>query len=172
MSTYLRLRAVPPSALRNSETWLKRQFHDDARTAPYRPGRHGEEVLDERYADQERLYTGALPCRAEDRRQAHVVLGGRPVLCSGRRTPQLLVLTAAQVRNVAGFLSVADFDALWVFARNDLLSHYGGMAAENETRDAFAAAHQRLRAFYTQAAEHGDAVVKRLPLNQAAHLLC
>ncbi len=72
------------------------------------------------------------------------------------------MLTAAQARRVAGFLSAADFDALWGFARDELLPRYGGVTAEPETWGAFAAAHQELRAFYAHAAESGDAVVKRL----------
>ncbi|MEU9988818.1 DUF1877 family protein [Streptomyces sp. NPDC048045] len=167
MSAYLRLRAVPPPALRNSATWWERQFEDGleavrCRGGRYRGGRPREEVLDERYPDQERIYAGAVPRGAEGRPQAHVVLGGRPVFRTGRHRPQLLVLTAAQARRVAGFLAAADFDALWVFARDELLPRYGGVDAEPETWGAFAAAHQELRAFYAQAAEYGDAVVKWL----------
>ncbi|MGW7523346.1 DUF1877 domain-containing protein [Streptomyces sp. NPDC054783] len=148
MSAYLRLRAVPPPALRNSSTWLERLFDDDSETV-----RH--------YRDQERIYTGAcLQPLARDRPQTHVVLGGRPVFRADRRKPPLLVLTAAQARRVSGFLAAADFDALWGLARDALLPHYGGVTAEPETWGAFAVAHQELKAFYTQTAECGDAVVK------------
>jgi hypothetical protein len=163
MSAYLRLRAVPPPALRNSATWLERQFEEDGGAIPHQGGRHREEVLDERYLDQERLYAGAHPRRPEDRPHTQVVLGGRPVFRRDRHQPRLLVLTAAQARRVAGFLSAADFGTLWDVAREDLLPRYGGAAAEPETWAAFAAAHQELRAFYAQTAACGDAVVKRLP---------
>ncbi|MGW3361118.1 DUF1877 family protein [Streptomyces bungoensis] len=151
MSAYLRLRAVPPPALRNSAKWLERCFEGDAKTV-------------RRYRDQERIYAGAPPhppvrCRPG----AQVVLGGRPVFRADRHKPPLLVLTAAQTRQVAGFLVTADFDALWDFARDALLPRYGGTAAESETWGAFAAAHQELRAFYARTAEHGGAVVKWLP---------
>ncbi|MFI1761517.1 DUF1877 domain-containing protein [Streptomyces sp. NPDC020800] len=170
MSAYLRMRAVPPPALRNSVTWLERQFEDDVEVVRYRSGRHREEALDERCLDQERIYAGALlhgaqdrpRDRLQDRPQDQVVLGGRPVFRPGRHEPRLLVLTAAQARRVAGFLGEADFDALWGFARDELLPRYGGAAAEPETWAAFAAAHRELRAFYAQAAECGEAVVKRL----------
>ncbi|MEU5532089.1 DUF1877 family protein [Streptomyces sp. NPDC020362] len=162
MTAYLRMRAVPPPALRNSVTWLERQFEGGVEAVRHPGGRHREEALDERYLDQERIYAGAPPHSAQDRPQAQVVLGGRPVFRPGRHEPQLLVLTAAQARRVAGFLSAADFDALWGFARDELLPRYGGVTAEPETWGAFAAAHQELRAFYAHAAESGDAVVKRL----------
>ncbi|MGW3208948.1 DUF1877 family protein [Streptomyces sp. NPDC001135] len=163
MSAYLRLRAVPPPALRNSTTWLERQFEEGLEAVRHPGDRHRGELLDERYLDQERIYAGALPHRSEDRPQAQVVLGGRPVFRPDRHEPRLLVLTAAQARRVAGFLSTADFDTLWVFAREALLPRYGGATAEPETRAAFAATHNGLRAFYTQTAQYGDAVVKRLP---------
>jgi hypothetical protein len=92
-----------------------------------------------------------------------VVLGGRPVFRPDRHKPPFLVLTAAQVRRVAGFLATADFDALWDVARDELVPRYGGVTAEPETWGAFAAAHQELKAFYAQTAEYGDAVVKWLP---------
>ncbi|MER5471054.1 DUF1877 family protein [Streptomyces sp. NPDC002685] len=163
MSTYLRLRAVPPPALRNSTTWLERLFEDDSETVWHRVVRHREEALDKRYLDQQRIYAAAPPRRAEDRPQAQVVLGGRPVFRADRHKPPFLVLTAAQARGVARFLAMADFDALWDFARAQLLPHYGGETAEPETWHAFATAHQELRAFYAQTAECGDAVVKWLP---------
>jgi len=165
MSTYLRLRAVPPPALRNSATWLERLFEDDSETVRHRVGRHPEEALDKRYPDQERIYAGAPPQGAEDRPRSRtqVVLGGRPLFRTDRRKPPFLVLTAAQARRVARFLALADFDALWDFARDELLPRYGGVAAEPETWHAFAAAHQELRAFYAHTADHGDAVVKWLP---------
>ncbi|WP_405880841.1 YfbM family protein [Streptomyces sp. NBC_01136] len=163
MSTYLRLRAVPPPALRNSATWLERLFEDDSETVRHGVGRHREEVLGKRYLDQERIYVGAPPHRAEDRPQTQVVLGGRPVFRPDRHKPPFLVLTAAQARRVARFLTMADFDALWVFARDELVPRYGGATAEPRTWGAFAAAHQELRAFYAQTAECGDAVVKWLP---------
>ncbi|MDF3300826.1 DUF1877 family protein [Streptomyces tropicalis] len=148
MSAYLRLRAVPPSALRNSATWLERLFEDGAETVP-------------RCRDQERIYAGAPsrpPVRSRPRGQA--VLGGLPVFRADRRKAPLLVLTAAQARQVAGFLAAADFEALWDAARDDLLPRYGGAVAELETWGAFAAAHQELRAFYAQTADCGEAVVK------------
>jgi hypothetical protein len=163
MSAYLRLRAVPPPALRNSATWLERLFEDDPETVRHRVGRHREEVLDKRCLDQQRLYAGAPPHRAEDRTRTHVVLGGRPVFRADRHKPPFLVLTAAQARAVAAFLATADFHALWDFARDELLPRYGGVTAEPETCHAFAAVHQELREFYAQTAECGDAVVKRLP---------
>ncbi|WP_230195886.1 DUF1877 family protein [Streptomyces coriariae] len=163
MSTYLRLRAVPPPALRNSTTWLERLFEDDSETVRQRVGQHREESLDKRYLDQQRIYAAAPPHRVEDGPQAQVVLGGRPVFRADRHKPPFLVLTSAQARQVAGFLAMADFDVLWDFARAELLPHYGGVTAEPETWQAFAAAHQELRAFYAQTAECGDAVVKWLP---------
>lgn len=163
MSTHLRLRAVPAPALRNSATWLERLFEDDSETVRHRVARHRERVLDRRYPDQERIYAGAAPHGAADRPQTQVVLGGRPVFRADPRKPPFMVLTAAQARRVARFLTMADFDALWLFARDELLPRYGGVTAEPETWHAFAAAHQELRAFYAQTAEHGDAVVKWLP---------
>ncbi|MFD7478973.1 DUF1877 family protein [Streptomyces sp. NPDC059837] len=163
MSTYLRLRAVPPPALRNSTTWFERLFEDDSESVRHRVVRHREEALDEHYLDQERIYAGAAPHRGEDRPRTQVVLGGRPVFRADRHKPPFLVLTAAQTRQVAGFLTMADFDALWDFARAELLPRYGGATAEPETWHVFAAAHQELRAFYARTAECGDAVVKWLP---------
>lgn len=162
MSTYLRLRSVPPPALRNSATWLERLFDDDSETVRRRVARHREEALDKRCLDQERIYAGPRPQRTEDRPRTQVVLGGRPVPRPDPHKPPLLVLTAAQARRVAGFLTAADFDALWAFARESLLPRYGGVSTESETWRAFAAGHRELTAFYTQTAESGDAVVKWL----------
>lgn len=160
MSTYLRLRAVPAPALRNSPAWLERLFASDAESLQRRAGRCPEEVLDVCCPNQERIYTGAPPDAPESRPQAQVVLGGRPVLRTDRREPPLLVLTAAQTRRVAGFLERSDFDALWDLARDRLLPGYGGMTAEPETSRAFAMTHQKLRTFYAHAAQCGEAVVK------------
>ncbi|MFJ8033053.1 DUF1877 family protein [Streptomyces sp. NPDC096032] len=163
MSAYLRLRAVPPPALRNSATWLERLFETDAGTVRHRAGRPRGETPGRRYLDQERIYAGAPPYRAENRPQTQVVLGGRPVFRPGRHRSPLRVLTAAQARRVAEFLTTADFDALWDFARGELLPRYGGVSAESETWGAFASAHRELRAFYIRTADSGDAVVKWIP---------
>ncbi len=180
MSTYLRLRAVPAPALRNSPAWLERLFASDADTARGPAGRCREEVpdqrcpdeyrldecrrdecsLDERCLDQEHIYTGAGPAGPGDRPQAQVVLGGRPVFRTDRRKPPLLVLTAAQARRVAGFLEHADFEALWDFALGGLPPRCGGMTPKPGTPRALALAHRELRAFYAHTAECGDAVVK------------
>jgi len=160
MSAYLRLRAVPAPALRNSPAWLERLFASDPETLRHGVGGNCDEVLDKRCLDQEQLYVGALPRGPGNRPQTQVVLGGRPVFRIDRHKPPLLVLTAAQARRVAGFLAVADFDVLWDTAREALLPRYGGVTAEPETWCAFAAAHQELRAFYTHTADRGDAVVK------------
>jgi hypothetical protein len=156
MSAYLRLRAVPAPALRNSPIWLERLFASDSETVLHRASRHCEGLLDRRCLDQESIYAGALP------HGPNVVLGGRPVLHADRHRPPLLVLTAAQTRRVAGFLTAADFDALWDTARDTLLPRYGGESAEPETRRVCAEAHRELTAFYMHTAEHGDAVVKWL----------
>ncbi|WP_330339349.1 DUF1877 family protein [Streptomyces sp. NBC_00557] len=148
MSAYLRLRAVPPPALRNSATWLERLFEGDAETVRC-------------CRDQERVYTGASPRPpVRSRPRTQVVLGGWPVVRADRRKTPLLVLTAAQARQVSGFLETADFEVLWDAARDELLPHYGGVLAEPETWRAFAAAHEELKAFYGHTAGCGDAVVK------------
>jgi hypothetical protein len=164
MSTYFRLRAVPPPALRNSAAWLERLFEGDRDNARHLFVQHHDEVLDSCHLDQDLLYAaGASPHHADHRPRSQVVLGGRPVFHPDRDKPPFLVLTAAQAHRVASFLTMADFDALWVFARGELLPRYGGATAEPETRGAFAAAHRRLTAFYAQTSEHGEAVVKWLP---------
>ncbi|MFG3024548.1 DUF1877 family protein [Streptomyces sp. NPDC048254] len=160
MSTYLRLRAVPAPALRNSPAWLERLFASDAATVRHQPGQCPEEVLDECCLDQERIYTGAPPAGPPERPQAQVVLGGRPVFRTDRQKPPLLVLTAAQARRVAEFLEQTDFDALWDSARDGLLPRYGGATAEPETSRAFATTHRELREFYAHTAACGNAVVK------------
>ncbi|MEU6771766.1 DUF1877 family protein [Streptomyces sp. NPDC046759] len=162
MSAQLHLRAIPSPALRNSAAWLERQFEDDVEAHRGRSGRHCEEVLDERYADQAHIYAGACRPHAEDRPQAQVVLGGRPVRRPDPDQPPFLVLTAAQARRVAVFLTTADFDTLWFLARGALLPRYGGLSGEPEARRAFAAGHRELTAFYVRTAECGEAVVKRL----------
>ncbi|MEU1270510.1 DUF1877 family protein [Streptomyces sp. NPDC005799] len=145
MSLYFHLRAVPPSALRNSANWLQRLFEDDWDTVRERMDRHREEVLDTTYLDQHALYGPA----------ADVVLGGTSV-------PPFLLLTAAQVARVSTFLQTTDFESLWQKARDDLLADYGGPDAEPELHALFAAAHRDLAAFYARTTEYGDAVVKCL----------
>ncbi|WP_234329709.1 DUF1877 family protein [Streptomyces viridochromogenes] len=156
------LRAVPPSALRNSPTWFQRLFEDDWDTVRERIGRHREEVLDRRYGEVELLYSGIPPNHAPGGPRTHVVLGGRPVLHPDPPLQPFLVLTAAQVSGVAEYLKAADFDDLWRHARGRLLRPYGATDAEPEVRGLFAATHRDLSAFYTQTARYGDAVVKWL----------
>ncbi|MET9967217.1 DUF1877 family protein [Streptomyces sp. NPDC006356] len=159
---YFHLRAVPPSALRNSATWFQRLFEDDWDTVRERIGRHREEVLDRQYGDVELLYCGIPPNHAPDGPRTHVVLGGRPVFHSETPLPPFLLLTAAQVTGVAEYLRAADFDDLWRHARTKLLRPYPATDAEPEVRGLFAATHRDLTAFYAQTAQYGDAVVKWL----------
>jgi hypothetical protein len=151
MSDYFHLRAVPPSALRNSANWMQRLFEDDWNAVRERIGRHREEVLDKSYLDHELLYAGA-----------EVVLGGLPVYPGDHGKPPFLLLTAARANRVSAYLGGADFEALWLVAREELLPRHGGAAAEREARGVFAAAHRDLTAFYGQTAQYGDAVVKWL----------
>lgn len=162
MSLYFHLRAVPPSALRNSATWLRRLFEDDWDTVRERIGRCREEVLDKGYLGHELLYAGAPPHHTQGGPRTHVVLGGGPVFPTGPAEPPFLVLTAAQTARVADFLTSADFPSLWRDARDELLPRYGGAGAEPETRGMFESTHRDLTAFYAQTAYYGDAVVKWL----------
>ncbi len=162
MSMYFHLRAVPPSALRNSPTWFQRLFEDDWDTVRERIGRHREEVLDKLYGEVELLYCGIPPNHAPEGPRTHVVLGGRPVFHTGSSLPPFLLLTASQVTGVAEYLKAADFDDLWRHARVQLLRPYGAPDAEPEMRGLFAATHRDLTAFYARTADYGDAVVKWL----------
>jgi hypothetical protein len=162
MSMYFHLRAVPPSALRNSATWFQRLFEDDWDTVRERIGRHREEVLDKLYGDVELLYCGIPPNHAPEGPRTQVVLGGGPVFPTDPTLPPFLLLTASQVDGVAEFLKSADFDGLWRHARTRLLRPYDASDAEREVRGLFAATHRDLTAFYTRTAEYGDAVVKWL----------
>lgn len=162
MSMYFHLRAVPPSALRNSATWFQRLFEDDWDTVRERIGRHREEVLDRQYGEVELLYSGIPPNHAPGGPRTQVVLGGRPVFHPDPPLPPFLLLTAAQVTGVAEYLEAADFDDLWRRARMKLLRPYGATDAEPEVRGLFAATHRDLTAFYAQTAQYGDAVVKWL----------
>ncbi|MFI6039109.1 DUF1877 family protein [Streptomyces sp. NPDC051315] len=160
MSAYLHLRAVPPPALRNSTTWLRRLL-DDGDTVRRRIGRHREEVLDDRYGEHQFLYADAAPEHVDAGPGAHVVLGGRRVRATGPQQSPFPLLTPARTARVAAFLEAADFDELWRPARAQLLPRYGGAAGEPRTRAAFASAHRDLTAFYATA-RYGDAVVKWL----------
>lgn len=162
MSAYLHLRAVPPPALRNSTTWLRRLFDDDPDTVRHRIDRHRDEVLDGRYPDHQLLYADAPPEHVDAGPGAQVVLGGRRVFAAGPKQPPFLLLTAGQTARVAAFLAEADFEELWHPARAELLPRHGGPAEEPRTRAAFASAHCGLTAFCTTTARHGDAVVKWL----------
>ena len=133
MSTYFHLRAVHPSALRNSEHWFQRLFEDDWDTVRLRLDRHREEMLDRHYLEQDALYPGT-----------DVVLGGTPI---GPRP--FFLLSAARAAETAAYLASADFEALWTRAK-----------ADPDLHDLFASAHRDLRAFYERTAEYGDAVVK------------
>lgn len=151
MSPYLHLRAVPPSALRNSATWFQCLFQDDWDTVRRRLDRHRDEMLDQRYAEQHALYAD----KDRDGPQADVVLGGRPVNHPMPEHPPFLILTAAQVTRVADWLDSTDFEALWRPLRTTT-------PPEPAVRAILAAAHRDLTAFYTRTAEYGDAVVKCL----------
>ncbi|MCM1972616.1 MULTISPECIES: DUF1877 family protein [unclassified Streptomyces] len=162
MSVYFHLRAVPPSALRNSASWFRRLFDDDWDTVRDRIGRHREEVLDRGYLHHELLYAGVPPYRAQEGPCTHVVLGGRPIGHPDPSRPPFLLLTAAQAGRVAEYLEDTDFADLWERAREEVMRPYGMPELERDVRGAFAAAHRDLRAFYTQTAHYGDAVVKWL----------
>ncbi|MFF4251275.1 DUF1877 family protein [Streptomyces sp. NPDC001663] len=151
MSLYFHLRAVPPSALRNSANWLQRLFEDDWDTVRRRIDRHREEMLDHHYLDHAVLYP-----------QSDVVLGGHEVPHPDPEKPPFLLLTAAQTSRVAAFLESTDINTLWHEARDDLLPRYGGKETEQQTHGLFASTHRDLKAFYTRTAEYGDAVVKCL----------
>ncbi|MCI3275981.1 DUF1877 family protein [Streptomyces cylindrosporus] len=157
MNVYFHLRAVPPSALRNSANWMQRLFEDDWNAVRERVDRHREEFLDRRYADHDVLYTGADP---DEGPRTQVVLGGHPIPHPDKEAPPFLMLTAAQTARVAAFLTTADFESLWNLARAELLPRYGGTESEQEARSVFASTHRDLTAFYAQTAEYGDAVVK------------
>ncbi|MFF9057528.1 DUF1877 family protein [Streptomyces sp. NPDC014882] len=162
MSAYFHFRAVPASALRNSAGWLRRLFEDDQDAVRGRIRRHREEILDDRYPDQQLLYADAPPEHVDAGPGAHVVLGGQRVYATGPKQSPFLLLTAAQTARVAAFLAASDFDDLWRPVRPALLLRHGGPAREARTRAAFASAHADLTAFYTTTARHGDAVVKWL----------
>jgi hypothetical protein len=149
--TYFHLRAVPPSALRNSANWLRRLFEDDWDTVRRRLDRHREAMLDHRYLDHDALYP-----------EAEVVLGGRAIPHSDPDQPPFLLLTAAQASQVAAFLTSTDLETRWRTAREDLLPRYGGDETEDQAHSLFASTHQDRTAFYTRTAEYGDAVVKWL----------
>ncbi|MEU6377751.1 DUF1877 family protein [Streptomyces sp. NPDC046909] len=159
MSMYFHFRAIRPAALRNSPAWLEKLFEDDWDAVRERIGRHREEVLDKGYLDHELLYAGT---EGGDSPAAQVVLGGRPLPHPDPALPPFVLLTAAQAGRVAAYLAAADFDDLWLDARDLLLKSYGGQEAEPEIHGAFAAAHRDLTAFYGQTAHYGDAVVKWL----------
>ncbi|MGW2520181.1 DUF1877 domain-containing protein [Streptomyces sp. NPDC001617] len=133
MSTYFHLRAVHPSALRNSEHWFQRLFEDNWDTVRLRLDRHREEMLDRHYLDQDALYAGT-----------DVILGGTPI---GHRP--FLLLSAARTAETAAYLASTDFEALWSRTK-----------ADPDLHDLFAATHRDLTAFYARTAEYGDAVVK------------
>lgn len=143
--TYFHLRAVPPSALRNSANWLQRLFEDDWDTVRLRLDRHREAMLDHRYLDHDALYP-----------EAEVVLGGRAIPHPDPDRPPFLLLTAARASQVAEFLTSTDLETLWRTTR------YGDHETQAQTRTLFASTHQELTAFYARTAEYGDAVVKWL----------
>jgi hypothetical protein len=162
MNLYFHLRAVPPSALRNSANWLQRLFEDDWDTVRRRIDRNREEFLDRHHPDHDLLYAGAPPHRTESGPCADVVLGGSPVPHPDPDQPPFLLLSAARTAQVAGFLTAADLGELWHRARDELLPRYGGPTAEDQTRALFESTHRDLTAFYSRTAEYGDAVVKCL----------
>ncbi|MFJ9540469.1 DUF1877 family protein [Streptomyces sp. NPDC101225] len=157
---YFHLRAVPPSALRNSANWLQRLFEDDWTTVRRRIDRHREEFLYRHHPDHHFLYAGALPHRTGQGPPCDVVLGGSPVPHPEPDHPPFLLLPAARAAQVAAFLTTADIADLWHRARGELLPHYGGAPVEEQTRTLFESAHHDLTAFYRRTAEYGDAVVK------------
>jgi hypothetical protein len=162
MSMYFHLRAVPPSALRNSANWLQRLFEDDWTTVRRRIDRHREEFLYRHHPDHDLLYAGSPPHRSDDGPGADVVLGGSPVPHPDPGHPPFLLLPAARAAQVAAFLTATDIAELWQNSRDTLLPRYGGPPAEEQTRTLFASVHRDLTAFYTRTAEYGDAVVKCL----------
>ncbi|MGC0334800.1 hypothetical protein RKD23_007790 [Streptomyces sp. SAI-170] len=167
MNTNFHFRVVPPPALRNSATWMRRLFDDGPNAVRGRMGRHREEVLDGSYLDHEVLYTGVPPHEVARGPQAQVVLGGRPILHPDPRKAPFLLLTPGRTAQVAAYLATADFEVLWQCARNNLMT--GTACPEEHKRQVLASAHENLTVFYATAAVRGDAVVKWLETGNGVH---
>jgi hypothetical protein len=87
------------------------------------------------------------------------VYAGRPVYHPSHARPPFVILTPAQAREAADFLTTAPFDALWESTGAKLASPYVGLG-ETKVKEIFLAHHTSLGSFYRRTASTGHAVIK------------
>ncbi|MDQ1008793.1 hypothetical protein QFZ82_003278 [Streptomyces sp. V4I23] len=88
------------------------------------------------------------------------VYGGHVVHDPSDGQPPFALLTAAETRTAAAFLTDVPFEALWESAGPKIHASLGPGREEGEARGIYAGHHTDLRAFYGRAAGAGQAVVK------------
>jgi uncharacterized protein DUF1877 len=87
------------------------------------------------------------------------IYGGRPVYHPAHARPPFVILTAAEARDAADFLTTASFDALWEASGAKIASPYLGWD-ETKVKDIFLGYHADLGAFYRRTASTDHAVIK------------
>ncbi|MEV8567420.1 DUF1877 family protein [Streptomyces sp. NPDC051322] len=160
MSRAYHLRSVSAAALTYDPDWLAAQFADDWDDLQSLCAVHLAGVLQQDFADVDRLYTAP----GQDRAGSLPVLGGRTVPHHDGRLPPFAVLTPPGVKEAAAFLIGVSFDSLWQAVRTELTAPYGSRVPESEVREHFSRTHEGLAGFYARAAHEERSVVKWLLL--------
>lgn len=88
------------------------------------------------------------------------IFGGRVVHDPSGDQPPFALLTAAETRTAAAFLTEVRFETLWETAGAKIHTSFGPGWDEGEVRNIYSGHHADLRTFYGRSAKAGQAVVK------------
>ncbi|WP_405890129.1 YfbM family protein [Streptomyces sp. NBC_00133] len=163
MSFHMHLRAIRETEIQDDYSWLE-EFMEAAWSDRWEAERDAgiAHAIEKDFGPVHELHTAAATLVDDDpgsRKCELPVYGGRPVYHPSHDQPPFVLLTAAEVREAADFLTTASFDALWAAAGAKIAAPYRGWDA-TEVKDLFLGHHESLNSFYRRAASTGHAVIK------------
>lgn len=155
MSIEMQLRAMPESEIREDWNWLEQFMGEAGDFDRFQAERRAgiAEAVEHHFQALHEVYGAAYSPQGPHDWELPV-LGGRPVYHATYNQAPFLILDPTKVREAAGFLTAASFEALWVAAQSKPAFNWA------EDKDSFLAHHADLRAFYSRVAPTGQAVVK------------
>ncbi|MGW7365000.1 DUF1877 family protein [Streptomyces sp. NPDC054841] len=164
MSFHMHLRAVTESEIHGRDfAWLL-DFMGAAWDWDVRHAEHAAGIAESIEKDfatvHELCEAGATLPEGGDGAWELPVFGGRVVQDPSGNQPPFAVLTAAETRTAAAFLTDVPYETLWGTAGAKIHDSFGPDWDEGEVRDIFAGRHTALRTFYGRTAEAGQAVAK------------
>ncbi|MFF4231319.1 DUF1877 family protein [Streptomyces sp. NPDC001820] len=163
MSFHMHLRAIRETEIQDGYSWLE-EFMGPAWYDHWEAERDAgiAHAIEKDFGPVNELYA-PVSALTDDRRGSREcdlpIYGGRPVYHPAHARPPFVILTAAETRNAADFLTTASFDALWETARAKITSPYVGWD-KTKLKDIFLGYHTSLSSFYRRTASSDHAVIK------------